>query len=110
MSGAFDHELIRHGETAKYDVSNPHPLFGKDPNYLNEYGHTKFPMWVDHPTEKRVDTTTSHRGNPPQATTNTIETKFPLRVLVESQEELDELMGKNAEVKPKGSKADWTAK
>lgn len=30
----------------KYDVSNPHPGFGKDPNILNEYGHTKYPMWV----------------------------------------------------------------
>jgi len=31
---------------AKYDVSNPHPGFGKDPNILNEYGHTKYPMFV----------------------------------------------------------------
>ena len=30
----------------KYDVSNPHPGYGKDPNILNEYGHTKYPMWV----------------------------------------------------------------
>lgn len=30
-----------------YDVSNPHPLFGKDPNIINEYGHTTFPMYVD---------------------------------------------------------------
>lgn len=30
----------------KYDVSNPHPGFGKDPNILNEYGHTKYPMYV----------------------------------------------------------------
>ena len=31
----------------EYDVSNPHPGFGKDPNILNEYGHTKYPMWVN---------------------------------------------------------------
>lgn len=31
---------------SKYNVSNPHPGFGKDPNILNEYGHTKYPMWV----------------------------------------------------------------
>jgi hypothetical protein len=31
----------------KWDVSNPHPGYGKDPNILNEYGHTKYPMWVD---------------------------------------------------------------
>lgn len=30
-----------------YGVSNPHPGFGKDPNIMNEYGHTKYPMWVD---------------------------------------------------------------
>lgn len=30
----------------KYDVSNPHPGYGKDPNILNEYGHTKYPMYV----------------------------------------------------------------
>ena len=30
----------------KWDVSNPHPGFGKDPNILNEYGHTKYPMYV----------------------------------------------------------------
>ena len=31
----------------QYDVSNPHPGYGKDPNILNEFGHTKFPMWAD---------------------------------------------------------------
>lgn len=30
----------------QYTVENPHPGFGKDPNILNEYGHTKYPMWV----------------------------------------------------------------
>jgi hypothetical protein len=34
----------------QWDVSNPHPGFGKDPNILNEYGHTKFPMWADDKT------------------------------------------------------------
>jgi hypothetical protein len=29
-----------------YDVSNPHPGYGKDPNILNEFGHTKYPMMV----------------------------------------------------------------
>jgi len=29
-----------------WNVSNPHPGFGKDPNILNEFGHTKYPMWV----------------------------------------------------------------
>ncbi len=31
----------------EYDVSNPHPGSGKDPNILNESGHTKYPMWVN---------------------------------------------------------------
>lgn len=30
----------------QYTVANPHPGFGKDPNIMNEMGHTKFPMWV----------------------------------------------------------------
>lgn len=30
-----------------YTVENPHPGYGKDPNILNELGHTKYPMWVD---------------------------------------------------------------
>lgn len=30
-----------------YSVENPHPGFGKDPNILNEFGHTKYPMWVN---------------------------------------------------------------
>lgn len=30
----------------QYSVANPHPGYGKDPNILNELGHTKYPMWV----------------------------------------------------------------
>lgn len=30
----------------KWNVSNPHPGYGKDPNILNEFGHTKYPMYV----------------------------------------------------------------
>lgn len=30
----------------KYSVANPHPGFGKDPNIMNEFGHTKYPKWV----------------------------------------------------------------
>ena|SRR5258708_14886761 len=30
----------------QWGVSNPHPGFGKDPNILNEMGHTKYPMLV----------------------------------------------------------------
>jgi len=31
----------------EHGVANPHPGFGKDSNIGNEFGHTKFPMWVD---------------------------------------------------------------
>lgn len=31
---------------SQYSVENPHPGYGKDPNILNEFGHTKYPMWV----------------------------------------------------------------
>lgn len=31
---------------AQWSVENPHPGFGKDPNILNEFGHTKYPMYV----------------------------------------------------------------
>jgi len=30
-----------------YSVENPHPGFGKDPNIINELGHTKYPKWVN---------------------------------------------------------------
>ncbi len=29
-----------------YGLSNPHPLYGKDPNIMNEFGHTHYPKWV----------------------------------------------------------------
>ena len=29
-----------------YSLANPHPGFGKDPNILNEYGHTKYPKRI----------------------------------------------------------------
>jgi hypothetical protein len=31
----------------KFTVRNPHPGFGKDPNIINELGHTRYPKWVD---------------------------------------------------------------
>ncbi len=30
-----------------YNLSNPHPLYGKDPNIINEFGHTNYPKWID---------------------------------------------------------------
>ena len=38
-----------------YGVANPHPGYGKDPNILNVFGHTKYPMWVTKAgTDERV--------------------------------------------------------
>lgn len=31
---------------APYNLSNPHPLYGKDPNIINEFGHTHYPKWI----------------------------------------------------------------
>ncbi len=40
---------------AVYGVSNPHPGFGTDPNIINVFGHTKYPMFVTKPgTDQRV--------------------------------------------------------
>jgi hypothetical protein len=88
----FD-EDARHGEVGVYTAGNPHPMFGKDPNILNELGHTKYPMWVDHPNEKRVDTIVTHLRNNEQKLTE-IQTKFPTRVLVQNEDEHQELLGK----------------
>jgi hypothetical protein len=50
----------------KYDVSNPHPGFGKDPNILNEFGHTKYPMWVGDKIANNEEEEKALR-NPPSA-------------------------------------------
>lgn len=41
------------GQSApKYTLSDPHPLHGKDPNIINEYGHTEYPKYVHQFDEK----------------------------------------------------------
>jgi hypothetical protein len=30
----------------KYDLSNPHPGYGIDPNIMNEFGHTIYPKFI----------------------------------------------------------------
>lgn len=44
LIAAQDHQFVK-GRPV-YDVNNPHPGFGKDPNILNEYGHTAYPKYV----------------------------------------------------------------
>lgn len=48
----------------QWDVSNPHPGFGKDPNILNEYGHTKYPMWVGDKIVNNEEEEKAAKGEP----------------------------------------------
>lgn len=63
-----------------YTLDNPHPLYGKDPNILNEFGHTEYPKYVDSPTEKTTHSVTKK--------------EIPLKVLVQNKKEEAELLGK----------------
>jgi len=83
----FD-EHARHGEKPEYSASNPHPLFGKDPNILNELGHTKYPMYIDHPTEKNA-------------------AGFPVRVVVNDEDHHAEISGA-VKAKPKKGDEGWS--
>lgn len=89
-----------------YSASNPHPGHGIDPNIMNELGHTHYPKFVDHPTEKRVDhvVTTKKNGD---SESHSIETKFPLRVLVKDADEEAELLGTASAAKPKKGEKGW---
>lgn len=33
-------------KNTEYGVGNPHPHYGKDPNIINEFGHTEYPKYV----------------------------------------------------------------
>lgn len=59
-----------------YNVSNPHPRYGKDDNIINEFGHTLYPKMV-YPNGKE------HAG-----------------VVARTPEHEAELMGKPGEAKP----------
>ncbi len=48
----------------EYNVSNPHPGFGKDPNILNEFGHTKYPMFVGNVKVNNEEEEKAARGEP----------------------------------------------
>lgn len=50
----------------QYDVSNPHPGFGKDPNIGNEYGHTKYPMYVGTVIVNNEDEERAAKGEAPK--------------------------------------------
>lgn len=73
--------------TPIYNVSNPHPKYGKDPNILNEFGHTAYPKMI-YPNGK------DHAG-----------------VIANSPEHETQLMGDKPEAKPlelQQQKNTWT--
>lgn len=86
-----------------YNVSNAHPGFGVDPNIINEFGHTVYPKWVDHPTEKELVQIKQTVGQSNTVTHNVIN-KHPKRVLVHNEKEEAELLGK---AKPKVETKAW---
>lgn len=50
---AQDAKFVRY-PAGKYDLSNPHPGYGIDPNILNQYGHTAYPKWINVGGEQRI--------------------------------------------------------
>ncbi len=42
----MDEKRFINEPVAPYTLSNPHPLYGKDPNIMNEFGHTHYPKWI----------------------------------------------------------------
>ena len=49
----------------QYNVSNPHPGYGTDPNILNCFGHTKYPMWCNGKIVNNADEEAAALGKPP---------------------------------------------
>ncbi len=41
------HKQFVNEPVAPYTLSNPHPLYGIDPNIKNEFGHTHYPKWIE---------------------------------------------------------------
>lgn len=67
-----------------WGLSNPHPGYGKDPNILNEYGHTVYPKMI-YPHGKE------QQG-----------------VLVQSEEEEKELLNPSSVPQSNGSTDSWS--
>lgn len=63
------------GQHKQYTVAQPHPMFGKDPNIVNEFGHTKYPKYIDSNEKDKSG--------------------FPVRVIVNSEKEEKELLAKD---------------
>lgn len=59
---------------SQFNVSNPHPKYGKDPNILNQFGHTEWPKMIyphgkDHAgvVAQNADEEAAIMGNKPEA-------------------------------------------
>lgn len=90
----------------KYSVRNPHPGFGIDPHIKNEYGHTLYPKYIDHPWKKQVHSTVTNIGRD-QTKTNIIETDIPERVLVNDEKEEKAVMGEKPPAKAEAKAEGW---
>ncbi len=109
-----------------YSVRNPHPGWNAedpenpfDPNIKNEFGHTEYPKYIDHPWKKEV--LISHSSVPIGGgqTRNDVHKhekdvkgrQFPLKVVVHSKEEEDRVLaekeGEESKPVPKKHSAPW---
>ena len=50
---------------ADWNVSNPHPMHGKDPNIVNEFGHTEYPKFLHKFTDKGAIAKLGDKWNDP---------------------------------------------
>jgi hypothetical protein len=95
-----------------YTVRNPHPAFGIDPNIKNEYGHTNYPKYIDHPWKKRTDSVTTYFGRNGESKTTVIESDFPEQVMVKDEDEEKKVLAEKPPSKSDkpAAKAAWDGK
>lgn len=110
----------------QFSVRDPHPGWNAedpenpfDPNIKNEFGHTHYPKWIEHPWKKETQvsmTSVNIGGGQTKQERNEHKVdkrgrEFPLKVLVHSKEEEDKVMSEkdqrttpkdDSDEKPKG--------
>lgn len=91
----------------RYSVKTPHPSFGIDPNIRNEYGHTNYPKYIEHPWKKQTHVTTTYVGKD-QSVTNRIQTDIPERVLVNDEAEEKRVLSEKNPNQPPSIAEGWT--
>jgi len=100
-------EQQKPNERVEYNISNPHPMHGKDPNILNEFGHTEYPKFLHkfHPEKGHIMKTGEGKFNDPHDSI----------IVNDEDEEADQVANGYAEkwIKPdkvkvaKAKTADW---